>query len=204
MSDFLAIKRRRTTRHASPKSGRIRSRRYRQSAHPEKSPNRAKAFFRRHILLDADIAGGKEGYYTWIFKDTPLLAAGRTRSEQELGTLHANLDSLTAPGKIIVAGEFYKQGNIILFNLQSGSYMAAVFRKLKTIPEKLAKRNELLELAIEQFTRIGLVATFNAGPPDAELEIQLAGNPMIDTANIPTTLSNIAEYNRLLSHSSEA
>jgi hypothetical protein len=199
MSDFLAIKRRRTTRNASG-----RRRRYRHSRRAEKPMAATAAYFRRHILLDADIAGGKDGYYTWIYKDTPLLAAGRARSEQELGTLHANLDALTVPGKVVAAGEFYKQGSILLFNLQSGSYMAAVFRKLKTMPEKLAKRNELLALAIEQFMRLGLVATFNAGPPDAEPDILLAGNPMIDTADIPTTLSNIAEYNRLLSHSSEA
>jgi hypothetical protein len=199
MSDFIAIKRRRTTRNASG-----RQRRFRLSKRAEKPSNAAAAFFRRHILLDADIADGKDGYYTWIYKDTPLLAAGRTRSEQELGTLHANLDALTAPGKVLAAGEFYKSGNMLLFNLQSGSYMAAVFRKLKTMPKKLEKRDELIALAIDQFADIGLVATFNAGPPDSAPEILLAGNPMIDTADILTTLSNIAEYNRLLSHSSEA
>lgn len=192
---YFIIKRRRKTRTSTG------SRRYRLSQRSEKPASAAAAYFRSKIRTGPSIAEGGDGYYTWIFKDLPLLAAAKTRSEQELGTLHANLDALTPAGSVVAAGEFVKRGEYILFNLQSGSFMKTAFGKQRSKAAKLRLRDELVGVAIAEFDRVGLKAEFNAaevGSPDEEV---LAGKPMIDTAEIMTTLSDIAEYDRILSAS---
>jgi len=198
MSDpYLVIKKRRKTRTATG------AKRYRLSQRAEKSASAATAYFRSKIRIDAAIAEGADGYYTWIFKDTPLLAAAKTRSEQELGTLHANLDALTPAGTVVAAGEFMKRGDYVVINLQSGSFMKTKFGKLRSKAAKLRARDELIGLAIAEFARVGLKAEFYGADDGAPEEEELAGKPMIDKAEIITTLSDIAEYDRLLSASDE-
>lgn len=196
MSDpYLVIKKRRKTRTATG------SKRYRLSQRAEKPASAAIAHFRSKIRIDAAIAEGADGYYTWIFKDIPLLAAAKTRSEQEVGTLHVNLDALTPAGTVVAAGEFVKRGEYIVFNLQSGSFMKTKFGKLRSNAAKLRARDELIGLAITEFARVGLKAEFYGADAGAPEEEELAGKPMIDKAEIITTLSDIAEYDRLLSAS---
>lgn len=49
---------------------------------------------RRAILMDAQLLGAEEGIYTWILKRGHLYAT-KLITNQEIGTLHANLDVLT-------------------------------------------------------------------------------------------------------------
>jgi hypothetical protein len=70
------------------------------------------------------------GIYTWILKridDRDYFIAAKTISNQEIGSLHINLDKLTKGDKknIKAAGELLLTiDNTIYFNLSSGTYMA--------------------------------------------------------------------------------
>ena len=194
----MIIKRRRAT--YSSNSTR---RRYKMSRNAKKASS-AIAYFKSKILQDANVSRGPDGYYTWLLKDRVeggrLLVAGHTRTQQELGTLHKNLDDFTGPGTIVAAGEFVKAEDHILFNLQSGSYMLAVFKRLKSKKAQLEKRDELIALATATFAeRAGLRAIFNPGSKEEE---EMAGAPMIDIADIRTRLSEIKELDEILSASS--
>jgi hypothetical protein len=176
------------------------------STKAEKPASAVIAHFKSKILINENVSRGPNGHYTWLLKDTidgRILVASHTRTQQELGTLHKNLDDFTPPGLIVAAGEFFKEEDRILFNLQSGSYMLAVFTRLKSKAAKLAKRNELIALAIAEFGgRAGLRAAFRPGA-DGKADEELAGAPMIDVADIRTRLSEIAELKEIMSASSE-
>jgi hypothetical protein len=70
------------------------------------------------------------GVYTWILKqidDRDYFIAAKTISNQEIGSLHINLDKLTKGDKknVKAAGELLLTAdNVIYFNLSSGTYMA--------------------------------------------------------------------------------
>ena len=197
MSDFMIVKRRRAT--YSTNSTR---RRYKMSRNAKKTAS-AIAYFKSKILTNENVSRGPDGYYTWLLKDGPatrILVAGHTRTQQELGTLHKNLDDFSGPGTIVAAGEFVKAEDHILFNLQSGSYMLAVFKRIKSKKAQIEKRDELIALAAATFAeKAGLRAIFNPGSNEAE---ELAGAPMIDIADIRTRLSEIKELDEILSASS--
>ena len=197
MSDFMIIKRRRAT-YASNST----RRRYKMSRNAKKASS-AIAYFRSKILTNEHVSRGPDGYYTWLLKDGPdgrILVAGHTRTQQELGTLHKNLDDFSGPGTIVAAGEFVKEEDKILFNLQSGSYMAAVFKRLKSQKAKRDKRDELIAVATTTFAELaGLRSAFNPGTKEEE---ELAGAPMIDIADIRTRMSEIKELDEILSASS--
>ena len=151
MSDFMVIKRRRATYSTNS-----RRRRYKLSRNAKKTAS-AIAYFKRKILTNENVSRGPDGYYTWLLKDGPegrTLVAGHTRTQQELGTLHKNLDDFSGPGTIVAAGEFVKEEDHILFNLQSGSYMLDLFKRLKSQKAKIEKRDELIALATAAFATI--------------------------------------------------
>jgi len=180
---------------------------YKISERPAKPISAVIAHFQSKFIYDADFVAAPDGPYTWVLKRREdngalMLVAGRTTSQQELGTLHSNLVNFSPPGEIIAAGEFVKAGAEVLFNLQSGTYMASVFKKIPTAAAKAAKRETLIAL-IEGYLRpFGLNPRFNTAPAGAEEEHQVAGLPMIDTMEIVSTLSDIVEYKRLLSGNS--
>jgi hypothetical protein len=177
--------------------------RYRLSKTGRRSVREVKDYFRRKLFEGPSVSRGPDGYYTWLIKETGaglLLVAGRTRSKQEIGTLHVNMNDLTEPGDVLAAGEFIKREDHIMFNLQSGSFMKKIFtsKELRTRAARLAKRDQLVALASAEFERNHLHPTFNESVEDDE---EIAGAPMIDIADIRTTLSNIAEFNAYLSGS---
>ena len=189
------------SRRATYSTNRTR-RRYKMSRNAKKASS-AIAYFKSKILVNENVSRGPDGYYTWLLKDRAggrILVAGHTRTQQELGTLHKNLDDFSGPGTVVAAGEFIKQEDKILFNLQSGSYMAAVFKRLKSQKAKRDKRDELISLATGTFAEIaGLRSAFNPGTKEEE---ELAGAPMIDIADIRTRMSEIKELDEILSASS--
>jgi len=189
MPPFLVVK---TTKVTAPAKGRRRT--YRGSKNPEKV-EAAIAHFKTKIYMDENISRGPNGYYTFLLKDLvdggTVLVAGNTRTNQELGTLHKNLDDFTGRGTVVAAGEFVKEGDNILFNLQSGTYM-------KRVIKTSAIRDEIAARTIAEFIRkAGLRPAFKMGGGESEL----AGAPMIDLADIRTEAANIENYDRYLSAS---
>jgi len=198
MDPFLVIKGRRATR--KPNGTEVT---YKLSERPEKPAAAAIAHFRSKFIYDAAFAAAEDGPYTWLLKqrtDTGalMLVAGKTRSQQELGTLHANLAAYSPAGTVIAAGEFVKAGHEVLFNLQSGSFMQTIFKKIKTPANKEAKREELIQLIGNYLVGIGLNPKFNTAPAGAPEEHTVAGLPMIDTMEIVTNLNTIRNYNLIL------
>lgn len=200
----FAFKSRRATR---TNTGRRRT--YRASKSEAKPFAAALAHFRGKLLENEAVAAGPDGPYTWIMKrkraaDPLLLVAGRTRSEQELGTLHNNLDVLTGAGEVEVAGEFLKAGDTVLYNLQSGSYMGRKFPKRASAAANEATREALKATAEARFRELGLTPTFNKAPATAEHEQLYGGIAIIDTMEILTTVAEMEEFDRLLSASNSA
>lgn len=151
-------------------------------------------YFESLIVSNREIATAPDGPFTWILKQTkggPLLAAARTRSKQEIGTLHRNLADYTPPGDIVAAGEFLKTGPAIQFNIQSGTFMKPVFDRIKDDEERTAFRDSLVaEVATAMERLTGLSVAFLAGPAEA-------GEPIIDPMDIRTAPENIAFYRSL-------
>lgn len=195
---MFAIKKRRATRNAT---GRRKT--YRFSEKAEKSRNAAIAHFRSKVLIDEAVPTGADGPYTWIMiAPVYQLYAARARSEQELGTLHNNLQQYAGGAEVLVAGEFLKAGKEVLYNLQSGTYMARKFPKRATVAENEATRGALRGLAETRFGALGLTPKFNAAPSSAPDDQRYAGLPIIDTMEILATISEMANYDRLLSGTS--
>lgn len=113
---------------------------------------------RRHIITDSNILSSPEGIYTWIVKDghlyiTPL------RTNQEIGSLHANLNAMTmseenityfdpitlkpknkdnplpahrkpfAAGEMLITGNPSNEVRTIYYNIQSGTFSEPRFRE---------------------------------------------------------------------------
>lgn len=180
---------------------------YKISERPTKPISAVIAHFQSKFIYDADFVAAPDGPYTWVLKRREdngalMMVTGRTTSQQELGTLHSNLVNFSPPGEIMAAGEFVKVGSEVLFNLQSGTYMASVFKKIPMPAAKAAKREELVAIIEEYLGPFGLHATFNTAPAGSPEEHALVGLPMIDTMEIVSTLSDIVEYKRLLSGNS--
>ena len=202
----LVIKGRVATEYESPRSRTRKTRRYRSSAKPEKPTDAAIEFFRRRILINAHLLESPDGPYTWILKQMPdeslMFAAGRTVSRQELGTLHANLDAFTPPGPVLAAGELAKADNSIAFNLLSGTYMEKPFKRIKDDTERKRRQEEILQIVADHLKSLGFEeVAFLEVPEGADPSMALAGAPILDAAEIITRLSEIAEYDKLLSAS---
>lgn len=197
---MFVVKKRKATRSAT---GRRRT--YRLSEKPEKSKDAVIAHFRGKIMEDAAIAEGPDGPYTWVVTyPGPHLYAARVRTEQELGTLHANLFAYSGGTEVGIAGEFLKAGKEVLYNLQSGTYMARKFPKRAHPEDNAATRDALKARAEARFTALGLTPRFNTAPTSAPDEQIYAGLPIIDTMEILATISEMANYDRLLSGTSGA
>jgi hypothetical protein len=202
----MVIKTRTTTKFRSPTSERVRSRRYRASAKPEKSVEAAIDFFRRRVLVNDALTTAPDGPYTWILKQLPdeslMFAAGRTVSHQEIGTLHANLDAFTPPAPVIAAGELAKTETAVAFNLLSGTYMEKPFKRIKDAEERRRRQQELLQIVADYLKSLGFEeVAFLEAPEGTDPEKALGGAPILDSHEIITRLSEIAEYNRYLSGS---
>ena len=165
------------------------------------------------------------GLYTWILKRMDakgklLLIAGRTRSGQEIGTLHQNLYDYSpdghygTPEDVFAAGEFMKTGNRLLYNIQSGSFMGRRFDQIRSAISKDIQRgkakigdditaidalkSKLLAAVHGHLTHLGFEPVFAAAEVEPETEISpnilIAGMPMINVAPILTRSSNIERY----------
>lgn len=202
---FMIIKDRVATEYESPKKTR-RTRKYRTSAKPEKPISAAIEFFKKRVILNEAIMESPDGPHTWILKQMPdgtlLFVAGRTVSRQELGTLHKNLDMFTEPAPVIAAGELAKAGTTVAFNLLSGTYMEAPFKRIKDMAERKRRQEEILQIVADHLKSLGFEeVAFLEAPEGTDPDVALGGAPILDAAEIITRLSEIAEYDKLLSAS---
>jgi hypothetical protein len=95
--------------------------------HLKDSMKQLNEIFRREILRNEDIIGAPDGIYTWIIKNDTFYAI-RVFTQQEIGTLHLDLDRYTRDeeGNISSAGELKLEKPTIEFNIQSGTYTAKI------------------------------------------------------------------------------
>lgn len=202
----MVIKGRVATEYESPTSKNRKTRKYRASEKPEKPIGAAIEFFKTRVILNEALLESPDGPHTWILKQLPdeslLFAAGRTVSRQELGTLHANLDAFTPPGVVLAAGELAKAAVAAAFNLLSGTYMEKPFKRIKDMAERKRRQEEILQIVADHLKSLGFEeVAFLEAPEGADPDVALGGAPILDAAEIITRLSEIAEYNRLLSAS---
>lgn len=192
---FLAVKTVRNTEYVDPSTG-VRSRGQFKVTR-EKPMAEGIAYFASQIRRNEELLTEPDGLYTWILKkkrNQPTFIVARTRSKQEVGTLHKNLDDFTPEeGILYAAGEFQKIGTTIQFNLQSGTYMKAAFDRIKDECEKIAYRDRFTAEITGEFKRLaGFTEVIFAE------DGSFAGRPMINAANIVTTPENFSTYSQYL------
>jgi hypothetical protein len=144
----------------------------------------------------SDLATAEDGIYTWIIKDG-VMYLSKTLSNQEIGTLHVNLDMFSGDGSVVAAGELHKEGTTVTYNLRSGTYMEKII-------ENRAARNEKLILVSNYISKNGLIPKFlkcktdengNGTEECTEEYEMLAGMNIIDKlSTILTPMSEIKLY----------
>ncbi len=97
-----------------------------------KKPECFQKFQNKFLRFDEQIVSAPAGIYTWILKDFENglgrhLVFAQTPSKQEVGTLHINLDFLTADGNVYIAGELQiSEDRKYTYNILSGTYSAGL------------------------------------------------------------------------------
>jgi hypothetical protein len=148
----------------------------------------------------SDLASAGDGIYTWIIKDDGKMYFSKTLGNQEIGSLHLNLDMYSGETNVIAAGELKKEGTTVIYNLRSGTYM----EKVVTTREV---RNEKVKMVSDLISTMGLTPKFLKCKTDEngngteecteEYEI-LAGLDIIDkTSKIVTPMAEIELYKSL-------
>jgi len=159
---------------------------------PIKDIDSAISFFKEKMLINDQIPSANNGLYSWLLKEEGLIMIP-VESEQEIGSVHANLWSWTPTlGKVLAAGELKKEGTKIEYNLQSGSFMKP---NLKTKADQL----RFIQRANKAFRTLGLYPIFLKCKPDGIVECDipvedLSGKMILDTATIITPDVDIFLY----------
>lgn len=189
-------------------------RHYKLSTRAEKPLEAVVDFFRARILIDDQLLTSPDGPHTWILKQLPddkvMLVAARTETHQELGTLHLNLDAFSRPAPVIAAGELAKKDKMVAFNLISGTFMRPIFRQFRSQFMVRNEQEKILKRVAAHLKSLGFedvaFLTYSDGEEhdeyddDREYLDNLAGGaPILDAEYIFTRMSEILEYNRLLS-----
>lgn len=162
--------------------------------------NKLRNFFTKRIYNNEEILEADPGIYTWILKKKGNFYAAKTYTKQEIGTLHINLKDLTNSlnnSDVYAAGELEILNNgTIHFNLLSGTYMVPIFNKKKTLEDKIALRNEIVEhIKNLLMKRYGITTTFIES--DNSNEERLGGKKILEGALIKTSPENIEMLNSL-------
>jgi hypothetical protein len=147
--------------------------------------------------MQSDLSSADDGIYTWIIKDDGKIYLSKTLGNQEIGSLHVNLDMYSGEANVVAAGELKKEGTTVTYNLRSGTYMEKVI-KARDI------RNEKVKLVSDLISKNGLTPKFlkcktdenGNGTEDCTEEYEtLAGLDIIDkTSKIVTPMAEIELY----------
>lgn len=145
----------------------------------------------------SDLTRAEDGIYTWIIKDDGKMYLSKTLGNQEIGSLHVNLDMFSGEANVIAAGELKKEGATVIFNLRSGTYMEKVIKTRGV-------RNEKVSLVSDFISKNGLSPKFlkcktdengNGSEECTEEYELLAGMDIIDkTSKIVTPMAEIELY----------
>lgn len=167
-------------------------------------------YFTKQII--SDLYNADPGLYTWIIRgttDNNTIYASKTRSMQELGTLHKNLLDLTKNKDnrpLFAAGELkINPQGVIEFNLQSGVFNTEILTKYKTKEKKLKFVNDtVVPAVIQAMNRAGVLQVkyldckINEEPCDETEET--GGKHILSKQPIISTNENIDIYNRFFNH----
>lgn len=147
-------------------------------------------FFKAKLKINEDIPGAPDGVYTWILKEGGLVICP-VESNQEIGSIHANLWTWTPTlGRILAAGELEKQGDTILYNLKSGSFM-------KTNLRNQAYQNLFRSRVDSKLRELGLNPIFLICTPSSNCRQgyeTLSGRSIISERNFITPISLVFFY----------
>lgn len=148
----------------------------------------------------SDLTRAEDGIYTWIIKDDGKMYLSKTLGNQEIGSLHVNLDMYSGDANVVAAGELKKEGDTVTYNLRSGTYMEKVI-KTRVV------RNEKVALVSDYISKNGLSPKFlkcradengNGSEECTEEYELLAGMDIIDkTSKIVTPMADIELYKTL-------
>jgi len=148
----------------------------------------------------SDLTRAEDGIYTWIIKDDGKMYLSKTLGNQEIGSLHVNLDMYSGEANVVAAGELKKEGDTVTYNLRSGTYMEKVI-KTRVV------RNEKVKLVSDFISKNGLSPKFlkcradengNGSEECTEEYELLAGMDIIDkTSTIVTSMAEIELYKTL-------
>jgi hypothetical protein len=148
----------------------------------------------------SDLTRAEDGIYTWIIKDDGKMYLSKTLGNQEIGSLHVNLDMYSGDANVVAAGELKKEGDTVTYNLRSGTYMEKVI-KTRVV------RNEKVSLVSDFISKNGLSPKFlkcradengNGSEECTEEYELLAGMDIIDKmSKIVTTMAEIELYRTL-------
>ena len=149
-------------------------------------------WFKAKVVRDAALADAADGIYSWLWKEGGLVAIP-VESQQEIGSVHANLWSWTPTlGRVVAAGELRKEGSRVMYNLQSGSFMKPY---LKT--GDLQKR--MVAGVNKRFREFGLQPVFLKCNPNGLADCThsyetLSGKSIVDEATIVTSSRDLFFY----------
>ena len=137
--------------------------------------------------------------YTWIIKDDGTMYLSKTLSNQEIGSLHANLDIFTGDSNVVVAGELKRVGETIEYNLRSGTYMEHVITTNAIRNEKKKEMDNLISKAgfIPKFLKCKTDENGNGTEDCTEEYESLAGRTIIDGFSMISSDSEVELYKSL-------
>jgi hypothetical protein len=163
-------------------------------------------YFSKKLITNEQLLNAKSGLYTWILRKSGNFYAIKSITQQEVGTLHANLKLLTDSfdsSNIEGAGELeiIKEENFvppsIIFNLLSGTYMSKKFEKLSA-KNTLVLRNDIIKNVQSTLINFNIPSQFlECSGVKCSKEEKIGGMKLIETANIKTSLSKLEKLNRM-------
>jgi hypothetical protein len=150
-------------------------------------------------MIDSLNKTDDNGIYTWIIKDDGTMYLSKTLSNQEIGSLHANLDIFTGDSNVVAAGELKRVGETIEYNLRSGTYMEHVITTNAIRNEKKTMMDNLISKAgfAPRFLKCKTDENGNGTEDCTEEYESLAGRTIIDGFSMVTSESEIELYKSL-------
>jgi hypothetical protein len=150
-------------------------------------------------MIDSLNKTDEGGVYTWIIKDDDTMYLSKAMSNQEIGSLHANLDMFTGDPNVVSAGELKRVGDTIEYNMRSGTYMEKVITTNAIRNEKKKEMDNLISKAgfIPKFLKCKTDENGNGTEDCTEEYESLAGRTIIDGSSIISSQDEIALYKSL-------
>lgn len=158
-------------------------------------------YFMSHLLKNEQLRDEPDGIYTWVMTETRDLYAMRTRSSQEIGTLHGNIilyielreqrkPAPLAAGELQLITDPVTGEKQVKFNFQSSFFVAEILKK-QTKKRKLPENEFQSELARDVSIR------FKELFPDRTI-MPVLGVDLIEPTRFLSLQNTINAYNRFL------